>query len=210
MEKGQQPDFDSIKRENVYGIGYWSARDLMPLLGYGHKWQNFEAAVKRAMSACEETGNSIQNHFTDASKMVVLGSGSERKVKDYHLSRLACYLIAMNGDPRKPEIAAVISTISRARNFRPSISRTHRPKGNCVLSLLPVWMKHRRCIILLAIRCARPLRRLRGRCRKICPRQSLSARWLRNGGVSRKGSQSVLKQMGRKRYFNSLSLQRGS
>jgi DNA-damage-inducible protein D len=58
------------------------------------------------MTACEETGNAIQNHFTDASKMVMLGSGSEREVKGYHLSRLACYLIAMNGDPRKAEIAA--------------------------------------------------------------------------------------------------------
>jgi DNA-damage-inducible protein D len=106
MEKGQQPDFDSIKRENVYGIEYWSAHDLMPLLGYGRKWQNFEAAVKRAMSACEETGNRADDHFTDASKPIVGGKGAVQKVNDYHLSRLACYLIAMNGDPRKPEIAA--------------------------------------------------------------------------------------------------------
>lgn len=100
-----QPDFESIKQENVYGIEYWSARDLMPLLGYT-KWQRFEDAIKRAITACEETGNHIDDHFTGAGKPIVGGKGAVQNVKDYHLSRLACYLIAMNGDPRKPEIAA--------------------------------------------------------------------------------------------------------
>jgi DNA-damage-inducible protein D len=102
----QAPDFDSIKQANAYDVEYWSARDLMPLLGYGKKWQNFESVIKNAMVACEETGNIVQDHFTAASKMVQLGSGAGREVKDYNLSRLACYLIAQNGDPRKPEIAA--------------------------------------------------------------------------------------------------------
>lgn len=101
-----QPDFNSIKQLNPYDQEYWSARDLMLLLGYGRKWQNFEAVIEKAMIACHETGNIVQNHFTDASKMVTVGSGAERKVKDYYLSRLACYIIAQNGDPRKPEIAA--------------------------------------------------------------------------------------------------------
>ena len=99
------PDFDSIKQINPYGIEYWSGRDLMPLLGY-NKWERFEGTIKRAMTACEQTGNLIENHFPAAGKMVKLGSGSERELKDYNLSRLACYLIAQNGDPRKPEIAA--------------------------------------------------------------------------------------------------------
>ncbi|HEU5229002.1 MAG TPA: DNA damage-inducible protein D [Ktedonobacteraceae bacterium] len=99
-------NFDSIRQTNVYGIEFWSGRDLMPLLGYGNKWQNFEAVIKKAVTACAETGNIITNHFTSASKMVPIGSGAEREVDDYLLSRLACYLIAQNGDPRKPEIAA--------------------------------------------------------------------------------------------------------
>src|SRR5579875_1322386 len=101
----QQPDFDSIKQENVYGIEYWSARDLMPLLGYT-KWERFEGAIKRAMTACEQTGNRIDDHFPSAGKPITGGKGAVQNVKDFHLSRLACYLIAMNGDPRKAEIAA--------------------------------------------------------------------------------------------------------
>ena len=75
------------------------------LLGYT-QWRRFEEAIQRAMTACEQSGNIVANHFADAGKMVKLGSGAERNVKDYYLSRLVCYLIAQNGDPRKPEIAA--------------------------------------------------------------------------------------------------------
>ena len=100
------PDFESIKQINVYGIEFWSGRDLMPLLGYGNKWQNFEAVIKKATTACTETGNIATHHFTSVSKMVPIGSGAERKVDDYLLSRFACYLVAQNGDPRKSEIAA--------------------------------------------------------------------------------------------------------
>jgi DNA-damage-inducible protein D len=89
---------------NPYGADYWSARELGPLLGYT-KWQNFEVAIRRAMTACEQVGQVVAHHFTGASKMVRLGSGAERAVTDYYLSRLACYLIAQNGDPRKPAIA---------------------------------------------------------------------------------------------------------
>ncbi len=106
MSTNQSPDFESIKHVNVYGVEFWSARDLMPLLGYGEKWQNFEGVIKRAITSCEESGNSVGDHFTDASKMIATGKGATRTVKDYNLSRLSCYLIAQNGDPRKPEIAA--------------------------------------------------------------------------------------------------------
>jgi DNA-damage-inducible protein D len=57
------------------------------------------------MKSCEQSGNNPQNHFTGACKMVDIGSQTKREVDDYHLSRFACYLIAQNGDPRKPEIA---------------------------------------------------------------------------------------------------------
>lgn len=105
MNTGQSPDFDSIKKTNPYGQEYWSARSLASLLGY-NQWRRFEDAIQRAMIACEQSGNIVNNHFADAGKMVKLGSGAEREVKDYNLSRFACYLVAQNGDPRKPEIAA--------------------------------------------------------------------------------------------------------
>lgn len=87
----ETPDFDSIKQINMYGEEYWSARDLGPLLGYT-QWRRFEEAIQRAITACEQSGNIVVNHFADAGKMVRLGSGAERTVKDYYLSRLACYL----------------------------------------------------------------------------------------------------------------------
>jgi len=101
----QTPDFESIKQVNPYGEEYWSARSLATLLGYS-QWRRFEEAIQRAMVACEQSGNIVANHFASAGKMVRLGSGSEREVKDYNLSRSACYLVAQNGDSSKPEIAA--------------------------------------------------------------------------------------------------------
>jgi DNA-damage-inducible protein D len=83
----EKPDFDSIKHTNIYGEEYWSACDLMPLLGYGNKWQNFEAAIKRAMIACEQVGQIVQDQFTDASKLIEAGKGAKRPVQDYLLSR---------------------------------------------------------------------------------------------------------------------------
>ena len=96
--------FEELKQANEHGAEYWSARDLQPLLGYS-QWRRFDDAIRRAITSCEQSGNNPQNHFAGAGKMVGLGSGSAREVEDFHLSRFACYLIAQNGDPRKPEIA---------------------------------------------------------------------------------------------------------
>ena len=96
--------FEELKQSNEFSAEYWSARDLQPLLGYS-QWRRFEQAIERAMTSCEQSGNQPENHFAGAGKMVDLGSGSQRQLDDYHLSRFACYLIAQNGDPRKPEIA---------------------------------------------------------------------------------------------------------
>jgi DNA-damage-inducible protein D len=105
LSGNQSPDFDSIKQVNPYGQEYWSARALMPLLGYA-KWERFEGAIKRAMIACENTGNIVGDHFPSAGKPIKGGKGAVQNVQDYNLSRFACYLIAQNGDPRKTAIAA--------------------------------------------------------------------------------------------------------
>lgn len=96
--------FESLKKHNQHGVEYWSARDLQPCLGYS-QWRRFESAIKKAIDSCKQSGNDPQNHFAGAGKMVEIGSGIDRELDDYHLSRFACYLIAQNGDPRKPEIA---------------------------------------------------------------------------------------------------------
>jgi len=96
--------FEKLKQNNEHGAEYWSARDLQPMLGYT-QWRRFEDAVKRAMTSCEASGNSAGDHFAGAGKPITGGKGAVQVVDDYHLSRFACYLIAQNGDPRKPEIA---------------------------------------------------------------------------------------------------------
>ena len=95
--------FDEIRRVRNRRE-FWSARDLMPLLGY-EKWENFSKVIDRAMLSCDTAGYDIFDHFPKAGKMVPIGSTAKRKTADFHLSRYACYLIVQNGDPRKPQIA---------------------------------------------------------------------------------------------------------
>jgi DNA-damage-inducible protein D len=97
--------FDAIRRRDGDGAEYWSARDLMPLLGY-QSWQKFELAVDRATIAAKSTGADTSRHFTGTNKVIKGGRWGEQTVSDVHLSRYGCYLVAMNGDPRKPQIAA--------------------------------------------------------------------------------------------------------
>lgn len=97
--------FDAIRITTLEGREYWSARDLMPLLGY-EKWERFADAISRAKVAAHNAGYSVADQFPGAGKMIEAGKGAQRRVEDYHLSRYACYLIALNGDPRKVEIAA--------------------------------------------------------------------------------------------------------
>jgi hypothetical protein len=96
--------FETLKKVNQYHKEYWSARDLQPLLGYNH-WRSFEKAIEKAVTSCEQSGNDPAYHFARARKPITGGKGAVQEVPDYHLSRFACYLIAQNGDPRKPEIA---------------------------------------------------------------------------------------------------------
>lgn len=97
-------NFEAHANQTDGGVEFWLARDLQQLLGYS-EWRNFTTVVTKAKTACEVSGNSTPDHFVDVTKLVDIGSGTQREIDDIMLSRFACYLIAQNGDPRKQEIA---------------------------------------------------------------------------------------------------------
>ena len=100
--------FENIKHIDEDGNEYWEARELQNILGY-NQWRSINDLIERAKVACKESKHNIDNHFAVQRKMVDIGSKAKRKVLDYKLSRYACYLTVMNGNPKK-EIIALAQT----------------------------------------------------------------------------------------------------
>jgi DNA-damage-inducible protein D len=97
-------NFESFSHKTEVGIDFWVARDLQQLLGYT-KWDNFKNVILKAKTACELSGQEIENHFADIGKTIQMPKGATKQIDDIMLTRYACYLIAQNGDSSKSEIA---------------------------------------------------------------------------------------------------------
>lgn len=95
--------FESAAAE-IEGVECWSARDLQVLLGYS-KWENFENVIQKAKESCKAAGEEIADHFPDVRKTIAMPKSAEKEIADMALTRYACYLVAQNGDSRKPQIA---------------------------------------------------------------------------------------------------------
>jgi DNA-damage-inducible protein D len=104
LKRYSDQTFEEIKHINENGEEFWYARDLQAVLDYS-EWRNFENVIEKAKTACQNSKNTVSDHFVDVNKMIALAKTAERDVQDYRLSRYACYLIVMNGDPRKEVIA---------------------------------------------------------------------------------------------------------
>lgn len=105
MQISPMTEFDQIRQFDDNHQEFWSARDLQDILGY-EKWERFEDTIIRAKTACQNSEKDPNDHFLGGGKVMESGRWGKVTVSDYHLTRYAAYLVAMNGDPRKPEIAA--------------------------------------------------------------------------------------------------------
>ncbi|MHB9781427.1 DNA damage-inducible protein D [Streptococcus sp. 10F2] len=104
LKKYDELTFENIKHIDQNGVEFWYARELQPILEYT-EWRNFMQVIDKAKIACENAGNRTIEHFVDVNKSISSGYNTTRTIKDFKLSRYACYLIVQNGDPRKEVIA---------------------------------------------------------------------------------------------------------
>jgi hypothetical protein len=104
IEKKHHQTFGDLKQENDAGMEFWYASDLQTVLDYS-TWDKFKRVIQKAITACDNSGQPAENHFSQVVKMVRIGSSAQREIEDFELSRYACYLIVQNGDPIKPVIA---------------------------------------------------------------------------------------------------------
>ena len=120
IKKYSNQNFEDIKHIDENGIEYWYARELQLVLDY-KEWRKFENVIKKAIDACENSGISAFETFVGADKTIQMPKGATKSIKEYKLTRYACYLIAQNGDPRK-EVIALAQTYFAIQTRKQEIS----------------------------------------------------------------------------------------
>jgi DNA-damage-inducible protein D len=117
---GKDSPFEKTRRINEAGNEFWSSRDFAQILGYSD-YRNFEQVIKKAKTACFNSGQRIEDHFVDITEMVGIGSGAQRPIDAVYMSRYSCYLIVQNADPSK-EIVALGQTYFAVQTRRQEVS----------------------------------------------------------------------------------------
>ena len=102
--QGGPGPFELIRRTTAAGNEYWSSRDFAKVLEY-NDYRNFEQVIRKAKTACFNSGHRIEDHFVDITDMIEIGKGGQREVSCVNLSRYACYLVIQNADPSKDIVA---------------------------------------------------------------------------------------------------------
>jgi DNA-damage-inducible protein D len=118
----QKKLFDDIKHVDENGVEFWYARELQGALQY-KEWRNLQKVISTAQIACKISQQSVSDHFVEVNKLITAAKGAQRKVTDYKLTRYACYLIVMNGDPRK-EVIALGQTYFITKTFQRELTET--------------------------------------------------------------------------------------
>jgi hypothetical protein len=153
--------FEKLKRVNEHGAETWSARELAKILEYS-EFRHFLPVIAKAREACEKSGHKVPDHFEEMLNMVEIGSGAQRPVENWLLSRYACYLVIQNADPSKPLVAlgqTYFAVQTRRRGYQESRQpRKEAPQGGTETAQAggPTEMKPSPPVVLYPSRAQRP------------------------------------------------------
>ena len=103
LKAKEYENFENIKIIREDGTEYWSARELSKILEY-KKWENFDKVIDKAMLSCKNSGENVEDNFTEITKITIVGA-TKKEIIDYELSRYASYLIIQNCNPENKRIA---------------------------------------------------------------------------------------------------------